>query len=80
MILHSYSTFTGDNSDSVLEDISYNDWAKRYNMQFIMNIIVQGHDKRYAGQQIEIDWPDSMANLGTTSFNNLLKGKYLIKV
>jgi hypothetical protein len=75
----SYSTFTGDNSDSVLEDISYNDWAKRYNMQFIMNIIVQGHDKRYAGQQIEIDWPDSMANLGTTSFNNLLKGKYLIK-
>jgi hypothetical protein len=48
-------------------------------MQFITNLIVQGHDKRFAGQHIQIDWPDAMNTEGDESFNNLLKGKYLIK-
>jgi hypothetical protein len=75
----SYNALVGENNQDLLGNVAYNDWAKRYNMQFIMNLIVQGHDKRYAGQHIQIDWPDSQANLGTASFNSLLKGKYLIK-
>ena len=75
----SSNTMVGDNSDKLLENISYNDWAKRYNMQFIVNIIVQGHEKRYAGQHIEIDWPSAIKNIGASNINSLLKGKYLIK-
>jgi len=69
----------GDNTDNVLGNIAYNDWAKDYNMQFIMNIVVQGHEKRYAGQQIEIDWPNAIRAIGSTTTNDLLKGRYLIK-
>jgi hypothetical protein len=66
--------------DDALDNVAYNDWAKRYNMQFILNIIVEGHEKRYAGQQIEIQWPAIARNLGNAvPFNDLLKGKYLIK-
>jgi hypothetical protein len=72
-------TQTGDSSNNDLECIAYNDWAKRYNKQFILNIIVQGHEKRYAGQQIEINWQSAQKNLGSGNINSLLKGRYLIK-
>lgn len=75
----SSNNLMGDNSNALLENISYNDWAKRYNMQFIMNIVVQGHEKRFAGQHIEIDWPGAKRNIGSSNVNALLKGKYLIK-
>jgi hypothetical protein len=75
----SSSLILGDNENSELENIAYSDWAKDYNMQFIMNIIVQGHEKRYAGQQIEIAWPSALRNIGSNSTNALLKGRYLIK-
>lgn len=75
----SSNVVVGDSSNSLLGDISYNDWAKRYNMQFIMNIVVQGHEKRYAGQHIEIDWPSAKRNVGSSNVNALLKGRYLIK-
>ena len=76
----SSSIMMGDSDDELLDNISYNDWAKRYNLQFILNIIVEGHEKRYAGQQIEIEWPSVARNLGDSlPYNDLLKGKYLIK-
>ena len=77
---YSSNIMPGDSSYDIIENISYNDWAKRYNMQFIVNIIVEGHEKRYAGQQIEIKWPSGEKALGNqVAFNELLKGKYLIK-
>jgi len=76
----SSNIMVGDSSDDLLNDIAYNDWAKRYNMQFILNLIVEGDEKRYAGQQIEIKWPSWARNLGNeVPYNDLLKGKYLIK-
>jgi hypothetical protein len=76
----SSNVMIGDSSDDVIDNISYNDWAKRYNMQFIVNLIVEGHEKRFAGQQIEIKWPSSARVLGNqVPFSDLLKGKYLIK-
>lgn len=76
----SSNVMIGDASDDVIDNISYNDWAKRYNMQFIVNLIVEGHEKRFAGQQIEIKWPSSARIIGNqVPFSDLLKGKYLIK-
>jgi hypothetical protein len=63
-----------------LESVAFNDWCKRYNLQFILNIIVEGNEKRYAGQHIEIEWPSVVKDtFATRRFNDLLKGKYLIK-
>lgn len=78
--LSSSNSIIGDISDDLLDNIAYNDWSKRYNMQFILNIVVEGHEKRYAGQQIRIEWPSAVRNQGDYTANNeLLKGKYLIK-
>lgn len=65
-------------SDSSIEDlgiIAYNDWCKRYNLQMLVNIIVEGNEKRFAGKQIELEWKSSTFE----QYNDLLKGKYLIK-
>ena len=70
----------GDSSDELLGNIAYSDWARRYNMQFILNLIVEGNEKRFAGQQINIAWPSIVRNTGNqVPFNDLLKGKYTIK-
>jgi hypothetical protein len=77
---YSSNILVGDSDDTLIGNIAYADWAKRYNMQFVLNLIVEGHEKRYAGQQIEIKWPSWTRNLGNeVQFNDLLKGKYLIK-
>lgn len=78
--LLSSNTLIGDNNNDILQSIAYNDWAKRYNMQFILNIVVEGHEKRYAGQQINIEWTTGPRKLGSLAqYNDLFKGKYLIK-
>jgi hypothetical protein len=73
--LKSSNVITGDNSEELLSNISYNDWAKRYNLQMIVNLVVEGNEKRFAGQQIEIDWRSHDFEL----VREQLKGKYLIK-
>lgn len=76
----SSNVIMGDNSNDLLQSIAYNDWVKRYNMQFILNLVVEGHEKRFAGQQINIEWEAGPRKLGPTAqYNDLLKGKYLIK-
>jgi hypothetical protein len=78
--VRSSNTMVGDSNYDLIDNISYNDWAKRYNMQFIMNLVVQGHEKRYAGQHIKVEWPSWRRGEGNREqFNDLLKGKYLIK-
>lgn len=69
----------GDNSNELLENIAYNDWAKRYNLQLIVNLIVEGNEKRYAGQQIDIEWPSMFKTGDKVQYNDLFRGKYLIK-
>lgn len=70
------NSFIGESDINLLNNIVYDKWCKRYNMQQIMNIVLQGHEKRYAGQQIEIVWPSSDAN---ERYNKLFKGYYLVK-
>lgn len=76
----SSNVMIGESDYDLIDNISYSDWAKRYNMQFIVNLIVEGHEDRFAGQQINIEWPSWARTLGNNvPFNDLLKGKYLIK-
>jgi hypothetical protein len=74
--LNSSNILVGDNDIETLSDIAFNDWTKRYNMQLILNIIVEGDENRHAGQHIEIEWPGLE---GETKMNDALKGKYMIK-
>jgi hypothetical protein len=71
----SVSTLVSDGTEDGLFNIAYNDWVKRYNLQFIVNFIVEGDEKRFAGQQIEVEWKSPSLD----QFNDQLKGKYLIK-
>jgi len=72
----SSSLIVGDNNTETLSDIAFNDWSKRYNMQFIMNLVVEGDEKRHAGQHIELEWPGIQ---GAEKMNDALMGKYMIK-
>jgi hypothetical protein len=74
--LYSSNVMEGDSSSDILSNVAFNDWAKRYNMQFILNLIVEGDDSRHAGQHIEIEWPGVQGN---DKMNEALVGKYLIK-
>ena len=75
--LGSANTFVGESDIDSLSNVAFNDWTKRYNLQFILNLIVEGDETRHAGQHIEIEWP---GGFGTDKkMNDALKGKYMIK-
>jgi len=75
--LGSSNTFVGESDIDSLSNIAFNDWTKRYNLQFILNIIVEGDESRFAGQHIEIEWPGLEG--ADKKLNDALKGKYMIK-
>jgi len=68
--------YTGESDKNYLNNMGYNEWVKRYCMQQTVNIIVKGHEERYAGGIIEIVWPSSDDK---EKFNKNFDGKYLIK-
>lgn len=68
----------GDNDEEIIKNRLYDGWVRRYSMQQVLNIIVKGFERRYAGMQIEIEWPGNERER-TKSFNKQLKGKWLIK-
>lgn len=69
-------SITGETNQDLLKNVSYSEWAKRYNMQYIVSIVVEGNEKRFAGQHIQIAWP---SYLKQEKFNKALQGKYMIK-
>jgi len=69
-------SITGEPNQDLLKNFSYSEWAKRYNMQYIVTITVEGNEKRFAGQHIQIAWP---SYLKQEKFNKALQGKYMIK-
>jgi len=75
--LGSANVFVGEGDVDSLVNVAFNDWAKRYNLQFILNIIVEGDENRFAGQHIEIEWPGLEG--ADRKMNDALKGKYMIK-
>jgi len=75
--LNSSNHLVGDSDIDTLSDIAFSDWSKRYNLQFVLNIIVEGDETRHAGQHIEIEWPGFTGE--QSKMNDALKGKYMIK-
>jgi len=71
-----YVTVTGESNEDTLSNFAYTEWVKRYSMQQVVNIIVQGDENRFAGQMIQIEWPSRLKEQG---FNEALQGKFLIK-
>jgi hypothetical protein len=74
---NSHIGMTGESDEDMLKNFAYTEWVKRYSMQQVVNIIVQGNENRSAGNMIEIEWPSRLQD--TQVFNETLKGKYLIK-
>lgn len=69
-------SYMAEADKDTLKNIGYNDWFKRYCMQQTVNIIVKGHEARYAGGIIQITWPSADDK---EMFNKNLDGKYLVK-
>jgi hypothetical protein len=69
-------SISGEPNQDLLKNVSYSEWTKRYNMQYIVTITVEGNEKRFAGQHIQIAWP---SYLKQEKFNKALEGKYIIK-
>ena len=67
--------FIGESDEDILKNVVYSEWVKRYSLQQIVSIVVMGNESRYAGQQIEIQWP----SIKKINYNKMLKGKYLVK-
>lgn len=60
-----------------LKRVVYDEWVKMYCLQFMVDIVAQGNEKRYAGHQIQIDWPSINRQYEKTQ--KQLNGLYLVK-
>jgi hypothetical protein len=72
----SYDIVNAVNIDEVYNKL-HNDFTKRYNVQQVLNVIVYGNEKRYAGHQIIIDWPS--IDKTSKSLSKIYEGVYLVK-
>ena len=70
------TTNTGETNSKIMDNMYYDNWIKQYCLQQIVTITVKGHNERYAGGMIVIDWPSN--NTDSVSDKNM-SGKYLIK-
>lgn len=70
-------TLTGQETEGDLDSLYYSKWFRKYNMQQVVNFIVRGFENRYAGMQIEVDWPNSAQP--EVASNKMMKGNYLVK-
>jgi len=67
---------TGENDETVMDNLYYSNWIKQYCIQQTVSITVVGHVERYAGGMIEIEWPSG--DKDSISDKNMM-GKYLVK-
>ena len=60
-----------------LQSVIYHEWVKKYSLQNLLTVMMQGNEKRYAGHQVQIKWQsiDQVEQL----WQKQLEGKYLIK-
>ena len=66
----------GDTDTKILDAIFYSDFIKRYSMQQAVKLVMKGHEDRFAGDMIEIEWPSTEKGL---VHNKQMKGIYLVK-
>lgn len=70
----------GEKDIETIDNIFFTEWSQRYVLQNLINVTLYGHEKRFAGQLIEIQWPSSIEVGGSfLGFNLSYKGTYLIK-
>jgi hypothetical protein len=66
-----------EDTDEKLKTINKNKWTKIYDLQQTSSIVVRGHEERYCGGLIEINWPSK--EFTKMIYNKNLSGYYLIK-
>lgn len=66
-----------EDTDKKLKTINQNKWNKLYSKQQTLNITVRGHENRYCGGLIELQWPSKEETKNI--YNKNLSGFYLIK-
>lgn len=66
-----------EDTERKLRTINRNKWNKLYDKQQTLEITVRGHENRYCGGMIEIQWPskEEIKNI----YNKNLSGFYLVK-
>jgi len=67
---------TGENNKDILKNLFYNNFIRRYSLQNMVQLLVAGHNRRFAGQKINIQWPSATNN---DIFSSMDSGQYLIK-
>jgi hypothetical protein len=65
----------GDDDLVYLKNINNSNFIKKYMYQLQVNISVRGHEKRFVGQNVNIQWPSSNEN---EYIHKAMDGKYLI--
>lgn len=69
--------FTGASDNQMVKNVGINDLVKRYCLQNLVNGIVSGHEKRFAGMLLTIDWPTTFTD--EKERHKLYDGVYLVK-
>ncbi len=64
-------------SENEIDNLYQNAWNKRYDIQYCLSMIVRGHEDRYPGGLIEVDWRS--IDDEEQKYNQHLDGVYLIK-
>ena len=71
-----YETSTSETDKNIIDNMYYGDWIKQYCIQQTVDIVVIGHNRRYAGGIIEINWPSGDAD---SIISKNMQGKYLVR-
>jgi hypothetical protein len=66
----------GEADKTILKNMFYNNFIRRYSLQNMVKILTTGHDKRFAGQKVEIMWPSTSTK---EIYNSMDSGQHLIK-
>jgi hypothetical protein len=81
-ILSSDQELTGESgcmdtpTEEILSNIYYGDWIKRYCLQHLVEVILEGHVERYCGGMIEIMWPSAKDD---DIYDKNMVGNFLVK-
>jgi hypothetical protein len=67
---------TGESDKEVIKNIFYNNFIRRYSLQNMVQLLMVGHNRRYAGQKVNIQWPSATNN---DIYSSMDSGQYLIK-
>ena len=67
----------GSHTEEELLNELYDKWLKKYTIQFAVNIVLPGNERRYAGHQIQVRWPSR--DTVQKKWQRQLEGKYLVK-